>query len=336
MARSNSRSKHEQDVQQLHNLASKLLKKTKKGKKKRQRSQSENGRGRNSRSGSKSRAGSRARSGSRGRNKNGQQQKPKPNGFAMVQMPTPQLTERMHVKLNEVYADYHTGHKPVWPDKLGTLTAFQSSREDGGNPMTIVARKLRETKKTKQYVNPTGGANRQGEVKHLAYTTTSYDEVEQTFLLYSAVPTTPPLTTQLTTKPDTNMKSNDFDKEIFDADIEKAKLAWKEGVHYIFYSMALTSKSNTTKKSKNCVFISILVPCTVISDITETTIIEENQLGTVQVKSFEGDINSLVLTRKQLLTKYGRFLFGMNYDEDCDLTTDQLQTIDFRFKNIIG
>jgi hypothetical protein len=81
-------------------------------------------------------------------------------------------------------------------------------------------------------------------------------------------------------------------------------------------------------------FISILVPCAQIGDITETNIREEQQLGTVQVKKF-AKINDPVSSREDLLTKYKDFIYGMNYDHDCKLTTDQLETIDHRFKNIM-
>jgi len=100
--------------------------------------------------------------------------------------------------------------------------------------------------------------------------------------------------------------------------------------------MTLTSfsRSRPQKKSKNCMFISILVPCTKINDITDATITEEQQLGTVQVNTFD-KINAPVTSRDTLLDKYGPFLYGMNYDHDCKLTTDQLETIDHRFKNIM-
>jgi hypothetical protein len=81
-------------------------------------------------------------------------------------------------------------------------------------------------------------------------------------------------------------------------------------------------------------FISILVPCTRITDITETNIREEQQLGTVQVKKF-AKINDPVSSRDDLLTKYKDFIFGMNYDHDCKLTKEQLESIDNRFKNIM-
>jgi hypothetical protein len=81
-------------------------------------------------------------------------------------------------------------------------------------------------------------------------------------------------------------------------------------------------------------FISILVPCTKITDITETNIREEQQLGTVQVNTFS-KLKNEVSSRDDLLNKYKDFIFGMNYDHDCKLSKEQLESIDHRFKNIM-
>ena len=324
MARGRSQS-HTEDVQLLHNLASKLLKKTKKGKKQRARSQSENGRGgsgRNSRSGSKSRSASKARSASKGRNQKGNKGQRKYNGFPMVQMPTPILTESEQKKLSKVYDLYHLVDKtPDWPAGVGSMVAFESYRSDGINPMTIVARKLRQTKKMKQYVNTTpNAAGGQPTVQHLEYTSTTYDDEKHTFLLYTGKPKPKELLgdSVMTDNEDTKMSG------IFKDNITEAKASWATGVYYLFYSIALTSTSRTPqKKSKNCMFISILVPCTKIADVTETNIREEQQLGTVQVKTFS-KVNNAVSSRDELLAKYKDFIFGMNYDHDCKLIDSRI------------
>lgn len=304
------------------------------------RSSSRNGRGgsaNNSRPGSRAQSGSRPRSGSKGRgasggkNKKGNRGRRQYNGFPMVQMPTPILTESEQKKLSNVYDLYHREDKtPAWPEGVGSMVAFESSRSDGINPMTIVARKLRQTKKTKQYVNTTsiGGAPT---VQHLEYTSTTYDDEKHTFLLYNGKmkPAASLGDSVMTDQEDTKMSG------IFKETIAEAKSSWVTGVYYLFYSIALTSTSRTPqKKSKNCMFISILVPCTRISDITETNIREEQQLGTVQVKAFP-KINAPVSSREDLLSKYKDFIYGMNYDHDCKLTTEQLESIDHKFKNIM-
>jgi hypothetical protein len=241
-------------------------------------------------------------------------------------MPTPILTESEQEKLRKVYTLYHhEGKKPTWPEGVGSMVAFESSRSDGINPMTIVARKLRQTKKMKQYVNTTpvvsGG---KATVQHLEYTSTTYDDEKHTFLLYTGLP-----------KSNSAMSNVSDVGDIFTENITEAKAAWEEANHFIFYSVAMTATSRTPqKKSKNCMFISILVPCTRISDVTETNIREDQQLGTVQVKNF-AKINDPVSSRDDLLTKYKDFIFGMNYDHDCKLTTEQLESIDHRFKNIM-
>ena len=251
----------------------------------------------------------------------------------MVQMPTPILTESEQTKLSKVYDLYHhEGKTPVWPEGVGSMVAFESNRSDGINPMTIVARKLRQTKKMKQYVNTTPNASGGNPtVQHLEYTSTTYDDAKHTFLLYTGKmkPKASLGDSVMTDNEDTKMSG------IFKDNITEAKASWETGVHYLFYSIALNSTSRTPqKKSKNCMFISILVPCTRIADVTETNIREEQQLGTVQVKTFS-KVNNAVSSRDELLAKYKDFIFGMNYDHDCKLTTDQLETIDHRFKNIM-
>ena len=193
----------------------------------------------------------------------------------MVQMPTPTLTEKEHTSLNKVYGLYHKEDKaPAWPSGVGDLTSFESNRSDGTNPMTIVARKLRQTQKTKEWVNPTTKS-----VEHLKFVSTTYDDEKHTFLLYTG---TAKPRSQVEASADIAMTGG-IQTEIFQTDLEEAKKSWVTGRHFIFYSMALTSTSRTPeKKTKNCVFISILVPCTRIGDITETSITEEQQLGTVQ------------------------------------------------------
>ena len=252
----------------------------------------------------------------------------------MVQMPTPNLTEAQQTALTTVYREYHhEDKKTAWPEGIKILTAYEGHRSDGINPMTIVARKLRQTKKMQKYVQPVSDLAAVGSkpiVQHLEYVSTTYDDEKHTFLLYSG-----------TLKGDSPMQeAAKTDKEpdsrgLFDNNIDTAKGVWKGEKHYIFYSMALTSFSRTPqKKSKNCMFISILVPCTPIDDITETNIREEQQLGIVEVNVFD-KINDPVSSRDELLAKYKPFIFGMNYDHDCKLTTDQLETIDHRFKNIM-
>ena len=194
--------------------------------------------------------------------------------------------------------------------------------------MTIVARKLREKTKKKQYINTSTG---QATVMYLPVKTTTYDDEKHTFLLYSGIEKT------IAEMSDDAKKAEEADVvAIFNNDIATAKGAWENKKHYIFYSMTLTSfsRSRPQKKSKNCMFISILVPCTKVIDTTDDTITEEQKLGVVQVNTFD-KINAPVTSRDTLLEKYRPFLYGMNYDHDCKLTTDQLETIDHRFKNIM-
>jgi hypothetical protein len=247
----------------------------------------------------------------------------------MVQMPMPILTSKIQKALSHVYDLYHKEDKtPEWPEGAGDMIAFESFRNDGLNPMTIVARKLCQTKKMKQFVNL---QKQPPQVEHVEYTSTTYDDEKHTFLLYTGKMKSKVSQgdSAMTDQEDTKMS------DIFKENIAEAKAAWTTGVYYLFYSIALTSTSRTPqKKSKNCMFISILVPCARITDITETNIREEQQLGTVQVKKF-AKINDPVSSRDDLLTKYKDFIFGMNYDHDCKLTTEQLESIDHRFKNIM-
>ena len=252
----------------------------------------------------------------KGKKPKGDVKKIKQNGFAMVQMPTPTLTSEIVTKLDKAYKLYHTsaGSKYTWPKTLGNLTAFQSNRSDNNAPMTIVASKLVEEDGMELYVDKTTG---KAVVSHVPYKSWKYDNINNTFLLYVNSP---------------DMKFPD----LFDANVQTASTAFSdsESKYYLFYSMALTSDSKYSQKRKNTIFISILVPCELLTGTADTKIIEPQKLGIVKSKAFQ-QVDSAVADRSSLLDKYKSLIIGTNYDDDCKLTQAQLKAIDVKFKSIL-